>query len=617
MKECGGRVQQHTLSLGPIRGEAFIHGQNSAKGNTAAQTGKSGDHLGLTIEIFKTLQETTLIPVLTQLFNKIPREGHLPEEWGHSTAIPLFKAGDPQMPENYRTIMINAILHKVMAKCCDNLLREGRYHEVATTQAGFRKGYNCADRIFVLRAIIQLMRAHRKVFHCCFVDFRKAFNTVPRTKLWNTLRQIGVPPNLIRLVQVLYQHNTVRVQVADKVTSQFTSTMGVKQGCPLSPLLFCLYIQSLQERLEQASGTYPFQLPRTPIMFLMFTDDIVLLSTRKAGLQRQLKVLHTFCQEKELQVNLQKTFTMSFGVNALNRRWKPLTYAGQPLTPQSKGRYLGMLFFTNKAFRQARKQLLEKAKARVWVIHQIMTRSYMTSTEALQRVFTACIQATALYAIEIWGTNLTPRQWKTMQQLQNDFLKLHLGLKNSTCTATVLAESGEYPVESAALVRTARFLSRVQGMGDERLPKQALQLMREAVNQQHQDGQEAEGLLQGSQGRRTKLLKNLWIQEVTDWFSKWGLPKQYPEKDEQERVRREYLKRVWLPENQTEDMRHYKQHVNQDEEHWRAKYLNQHIGRQNVIHLARFWLRNLPIKIIVSRWTLPRHRRICQLCAAN
>lgn len=146
----------------------------------------------------------------------------------------------------------------------------------------------------MLRAIIQLMWAQQKVFHCCFVDFRKAFNTVPKAKLWNTLTQIGVPSNFIRLVQVLYQHNTVRVQVADKVTPPFTCTLGVKEGCPLSPLLFCLYIQSLQERLEQANGTYPFQLPRTSIMCLMFADDIVLLSTRKAGLQRQLKVLHTF-----------------------------------------------------------------------------------------------------------------------------------------------------------------------------------------------------------------------------------------------------------------------------------------------------------------------------------
>lgn len=116
--------------------------------------GKSGDHLGLTIEIFKTLKDTTLLQTLTQLFNRTHKEGRLPKTWGHSIAIPLFKAGDPQAPENYRAIMMNAILHKIMAKCCDNLLRRGQYHEEATTQAAFRKGYSCSDHILVLRAVI-------------------------------------------------------------------------------------------------------------------------------------------------------------------------------------------------------------------------------------------------------------------------------------------------------------------------------------------------------------------------------------------------------------------------------------------------------------------------------
>lgn len=112
---------------------------------------------------------------------------------------------------------------------------------------GFRIGYNCADHIFVLRAITQLMRAQRKVFHCCFVDFRKAFDTVPKDQAVECPAADGVPPSLIRLIQDLYQHSTIQVQVADKVTPPFVSTLGVKQGCPLSPLLFCLYINPTRQ----------------------------------------------------------------------------------------------------------------------------------------------------------------------------------------------------------------------------------------------------------------------------------------------------------------------------------------------------------------------------------
>lgn len=99
------------------------------------------------------------------------------------TAVSLYKAGDPAMPENYRTIMVNAILYKLMAKCCDNMLRVGKFHEKSLTQAPFRKGHNCADHIFVLRAVIQIMRARKHVLHTCFVDLRKTFDTIPRDKL--------------------------------------------------------------------------------------------------------------------------------------------------------------------------------------------------------------------------------------------------------------------------------------------------------------------------------------------------------------------------------------------------------------------------------------------------
>lgn len=70
-----------------------------------------------------------------------------------------------------------------------------------------------------------------------------------------------------------------------------------------------------------------------------------------------------------------------------------------------------MLFYTNRAFRQARKKLMEKSKSRVWAIHQLMLHSYIASTEAIQRVFTACIQSIVLYAVEIWEVDTWFKKW--------------------------------------------------------------------------------------------------------------------------------------------------------------------------------------------------------------
>lgn len=63
--------------------------------------GKSGDCGGLTTKIFKALKSTSLVKVLTRLFNKILKEGDLPLEWGQSTAVLLFKAGDPTCQRNH------------------------------------------------------------------------------------------------------------------------------------------------------------------------------------------------------------------------------------------------------------------------------------------------------------------------------------------------------------------------------------------------------------------------------------------------------------------------------------------------------------------------------------
>lgn len=111
---------------------------------------------------------------------------------------------------------------------------------------------------------------------------------------------------------------------------------------------------------------------------------------------------------------------------------------------------------------------MAEARAQMWALHQLMVRRHVPATLAVQRVFVACVQAILLYAIQVWGPGMTPGQWKHVQKLQSDFYKLHLGLKSSTCIATLIAEVGDYPLEQAALVRTARFsreLRACQGKG--------------------------------------------------------------------------------------------------------------------------------------------------------
>ena len=142
---------------------------------------------------------------LALLFNRAMCEG-FPSTWSKSIIIPILKSGDPMEPRNHRTIMIGHTLAHLFASILEEELSEWaeRGGIRATGQAGFRKGFSTLDHILTLRAVIEEGRSHGKRIYCCFVDFRKAFDTVPRAKMLHRLQKIGVPIELIWGFQALY-----------------------------------------------------------------------------------------------------------------------------------------------------------------------------------------------------------------------------------------------------------------------------------------------------------------------------------------------------------------------------------------------------------------------------
>ena len=143
------------------------------------------------------------------------------------------------------------------------------------------------------------------------MDFSKAFDNVPRDKLWARLHTIGVRVRFFNAIKSTYEKVQCAVRTPNGLTNYFTSSTGVKQGCPLSPLLFGLYVDKLEVMLMRDKASKP-TLEDTAIPFLGYVDDLVILSLDEEGMQRCLRTLK-FCKETELEVNLEKTKIMHFG----------------------------------------------------------------------------------------------------------------------------------------------------------------------------------------------------------------------------------------------------------------------------------------------------------------
>ena len=97
--------------------------------------------------------------------------------------------------------------------------------------------------------------------YACFVDLKKAFDSVPHNLLFNKLSQLGLAGNMLSLVENIYKKTKCAVKGdRDKITQFVDFTKGVRQGCALSPLLFNLYINEVIKTLDDSRIKIPIHL---------------------------------------------------------------------------------------------------------------------------------------------------------------------------------------------------------------------------------------------------------------------------------------------------------------------------------------------------------------------
>ena len=115
--------------------------------------------------------------------------------------------------------------------------------EITDVQAGFRKGRGTRDQIATFRWIMEKAREFQKNVYFCFIDYAKAFDCVDHNKLWNILKEIGIPDHLTHLLRNLYAGQEATVRTGHETTDCVQIGKGVRQGCILSPS-YLTYMQT-------------------------------------------------------------------------------------------------------------------------------------------------------------------------------------------------------------------------------------------------------------------------------------------------------------------------------------------------------------------------------------
>ena len=209
-----------------------------------------------------------VISALHKICNKIWQTGEWPIPWTQSLIITLPKKGNLQQCKNYRTISLICHPSKVLLKVLLNRLKPRAESIIAEEQAGFRSGRSTTEQIFNLRILCERYLQHQQDLYHVFIDFKKAFDRVWHKALWSTVRLY-----LIQVIEILHNKATSAVYLNGDIEDWFRTTVGVRQGCLLSPTLFDIFLERIMTAaLEDHQRTV--SIGGRTITNLRFTGDI-------------------------------------------------------------------------------------------------------------------------------------------------------------------------------------------------------------------------------------------------------------------------------------------------------------------------------------------------------
>lgn len=421
--------------------------------------------------------EDLVVPFLTNLFNKIYETSTFPTDWCKSVIIPLFKKGDAEQPDNYRGISLMSIVSKVFTFVINKRLYSWAEQEekISKEQAGFRKQYSTIDHVYTLVSIIK-----KKVFgrrggkiYVAFVDYKKAFDSVDRDKLWERLEDLKTSTKMLNMLKSIYKVVKSCVRWGAKFSDFFECCCGVKQGCLLSPLVFSLLISEVADIVRQ-KGKHGVQLLPgfEEIFLLLFADDVVLMSSTPSGLQNQLTNLEKASKALGLSVNLNKSKIMIFrkgGHVAAHEKW---FLDGEEIEIVNSYKYLGFTLTTKLSIASACEDFASRAKAKIVEIMKTMWALGCLDSTVFFQLFDAQVKPMLLYASELWG-------YTRLAVIESPHLfacKRLLSVTNRTPNHMVYGDTGRYPLYIDSMIKCVRYWLKVGQMPLTRFPRQALEM---------------------------------------------------------------------------------------------------------------------------------------------
>ena len=398
-----------------------------------------------------------LLPSIAKLFNMVLSNGKFPELWNTSLQSPIFKSGNHLDPNNYRGISITSCMGKLFTTILQSRLLSylEDNNKLSPKQAAFRPGYSTTDHLYTLKSLInKYVHVNKEKLFVCFVDFRKAFDKVWRNGLFVKLLRMGISGNFYNLIKHMYKTTKSKVKLPLGLSTIFEHNTGIKQGDGLSPLLFDVFINDLNNIFDDTCD--PPKLGTLGIHNLLYADDLIIMSTSKEGLQRGLDKLDTYCKTWHLEINSDKTKVMVLSKSGKIPKDFQAKYNKILIQNVKYYKYLGLILYNNGNFVKGTSDLKIRAQRAWFKCKSSLFSNSTNNVHLLLNLFDKLVKPILLYGVEIWGPDfLTKLFIKEDLKIVDSFFceivhnracKSILGVRKNSSNIAVRAELGRTPL---------------------------------------------------------------------------------------------------------------------------------------------------------------------------
>lgn len=286
-------------------------------------------------------------------------------------------------------------------------------------QAGFRHGYSTIDHIHAVRQLIEKTHEYNQPLYLTLIDFEKAFDTVEKWALINSLKRCRIDHRYITLIDTLYQEATITIQTFDE-TKPIEVKRGIRQGDTISPKLFTNCLEDSFKLLNW--DTLGININGERLNNLRFADDIVLISDNMEDIKKMTKDLREAAGTIGLKMNINKTKVMSNREDAT-----PIEIEGEKkIEIVEEYIYLGQLISLSG---DCQVKEVERRIQLGWAAYGKLRQVFRSSLpqHLKTRIFNQCILPILTYASETWPLTETTRH--KLQVTQRKMERSMLGIR--------------------------------------------------------------------------------------------------------------------------------------------------------------------------------------------